>query len=175
MKMPAMSRRTALAATAMVVGVAVIALALLGGSGSSGGDNPASSADTKIDPVEPINPKDNDARNPEDEEPINYADPFAASFGASTLREVTVHVTANGYVNVGVYYRDRHKPRKMAVRSHSATRTFKGRFPMAAIVLQIPGNLPGGASRATCTLMIDGVEVDSKSTSKPGALKACVG
>ena len=177
MKMPAMSRRTAIAITAMAVGIAVIAVALLSGSGSSDTSSTEESAGSAIKPVDPIDPDDQDATGPEDEPtPTSLGDSFfPTAFGAKERRKVTVSFSGNGYVNVGVYYRDRKKPQLMAVRSHSATRTFKSRFPMAAIAIQIPGNLPGSASRATCTIVIDGVEVDKKTTTEPGALVYCTG
>jgi hypothetical protein len=45
---------------------------------------------------------------------------------------------------------------------------------MAAIAIQIPG-IPGSASRATCAIVIDGVEVNKKTTTEPGALVYCTG
>jgi hypothetical protein len=175
LRMRGLSRRTVIALVVMIAGVAVIAVALLGGSGSSDGAAKGQSRSSAIEPVEPIDPDDKDARDRREEETIDLADPFASSYGASGRRKVTVRVSGDGYVNVAVHYRDRKKPQQMAVSTHSATRTFTSRFPMAAIAIQIPGNLPGGASRATCTIVIDGIEVDTKSTKKPGAITACIG
>jgi hypothetical protein len=175
LRMRGLSRRTVIALVVMTVGVAVIAVALLGGSGGSNGAKKGQSGRSAIEPVKPIDPNDKDAKIPrDDDKAIDLDDPFATSFGASGRRKVTVRVSADGYVGVWVYYRDRKKPQQMAVRTHSATRTVKGRFPMAAVAMQIPGNLPGRASRATCTIIIDGVEVATVSTSKPWAIRACL-
>ena len=177
MKIPTMSRRTAFAATTMVIGLAVIALALVGGSNSPGGNTAASSADRKIDPVGPINPDDNDARKLGGEEDgIDSITPFADSFGTSGRRKVTVSVSGNGYVSIGLHFRDRKKPRVFAARTFTVTRTVKGRFPLAAVVLQLPDkkNITGAATRATCRIVIDGTEVSKESLTQRSKLKACV-
>lgn len=175
LRMRGLSRRTVIALVVMSAGVAVTAVALMGGSGSSDGADKTPDRSSAIEPVEPIDPNDKDAGEPDgDDKEIDFGDPFATSFGASGRRKVTVRVSGDGYVYVWVYYRDRKKPQSMVVTAHSATRTLKGRFPMAAIAIQIPRNVPGGASRATCTIVIDGLEVASLSASKPGASKTCI-
>lgn len=177
LRLSRLSRRTVIALVAILTGIAIIAGALFGGSGSSDPSPTQDRPSGAIEPLEPIDPDDPGAVGPKGEPtPLNLNDPFfPTAFGASNRREVTVRVSGNGYVNVGLYYRDRKKPRLMVVRAHSATRTFKGRFPMAAIAIQLPGNLPGSASRATCTIVIDGVEVDTETTTKPAELRYCTG
>ena len=176
LRMSRLSMRTVIPFVVIIVGIAVIAVALIGGSGSPGARSTNESSGA-IKPVEPIDPDDRDASGPRDEPtPLSMDDPFfPTAFGAKERRTVTVRVSGNGYVNVGLYYRDRKKPQLMVVRGHSATRTFKSRFPMAAIAIQLPPNLPGGASRGTCTIVIDGVEVDTETTNKPGELVYCTG
>ena len=177
LRMGRLSRRTVIPLVVIITGIAVVAVALFGGSGSPGTSPTAESSGGAIKPVAPIDPDDQDATDPrEGPTPNNLDDPFfPTAFGASDRRKVTVRVAGDGYVNVGLYYRDRKKPQLMVVSAHSATRTFKGRFPMAAIAIQLPGNLPGSASRATCTIVIDGVEVDTETTKKPGELVYCTG
>ena len=177
LRMSRLSRRTVIPVVVIIVGIAVIAVALIGGSGSPGTGPTVDGSGSAIKPVDPIDPDDKDATGPrEGPTPTNLDDPFfPTAFGASDRRKVTVRVSGDGYVNVGLYYRDRKKPQLMVVRAHSATRTFKGRFPMAAIAMQLPANLPGSASRATCTIVIDGVEVDTGTTNKPGELVYCTG
>lgn len=177
LRMNRLSRRTVIPLVVIITGIAVVVVALFGGSGSPDTKSTEKSSDSAIKPVEPIDPNDPDATGPrEGPTPTNMDDPFfPTAFGASNRRTVTVQVSGDGYVNVGLYYRDRKKPQLMVVQSHSATRTFKGRFPMAAIAIQLPGNLPGSASRATCTIVIDGVEVDTETTTKPGELRYCTG
>jgi hypothetical protein len=178
MKMPAMSRRTALAATAIVVGLAVIALALVGGSGSSGGGGVASSKGKAIEPVAPINPDDKDSRDPRDDkgDVIDPTDPFSTSFGHKGVRKVNIRIEGNGAVWARLNYRGRQSDQRTVNGSFSQTRKVKGGSPLASVAIQLPpGELPGAASRATCRIIIDGVEVSEKSTSEPGAVALCLG
>ena len=177
LRLSRLSRRTLIPLVVIIAGIAVIAVALFSGSGSPGTRSTDESSGGAIKPVEPIDPDDRDATGPRDEPtPLRMDDPFfPTAFGARERRTVTVQVSGNGYVNVGLYYRDRKKPQLMVVRGHSATRTFKSRFPMAAIAIQLPGNLPGGASRGACKIVIDGVDVDTETTTKPGELVYCTG
>ena len=175
MQPPDLSSRTFIALVAIVAGVVVIAMALPGGSGSSKETATASSTGKAIEPVKPLDPDDKDAGKPKKDDVDDLTDPFARSFGASGRRQVTISVSGNGYVNIGVYYRDRKKPRLLAAPTFTETRKVKGRFPLAAVVLQIQGNLQGAASRATCTIVVDGTEVSQETTTKPWALKICTG
>ena len=175
MQPPDLSRRTIIAVVAIVAGVVVIAMTLLGGSGSSKETTTASSPGRAIEPVKPLDPDDKEAGKPKKDDVDDLTDPFARSFGASGRRQVTVSVSGNGYVYIGVHYRDRKKPRAVAAPAFTETRNVKGKFPLAAVSIQIPGNGQGVASRATCTIVIDGIEVSRESTSKPWAFKACIG
>ncbi|MGI9085522.1 MAG: hypothetical protein ACR2FE_09565 [Aeromicrobium sp.] len=147
---------------------------------SSDGTTGSPSRDQVIDPLAPIDPDDKgsgelgklkDGR----EKTVDLSDPFATGFGTSGRRKVTVRVSADGVANVGVSYRDGKRTQRAVIRTYTATRTVKGRFPMAALAIQLPGNLPGSANRATCTIVVDGVEVARKSTTEPGAVTVCVG
>ncbi|MGH3474520.1 MAG: hypothetical protein ACRDOT_06355 [Aeromicrobium sp.] len=170
----------------VIVGAGVVAMlvALLSSSGSPTSDNPRQSGNRSkaIEPVAPIDPEDIDQVPAAKDKPVDPADPFAISFGKSARRDVTVRVTSNGLVNMSESYRNEKKPSKRVVNgSYTETRTFKSRYPMASVILQIPGSpktsvrLPGTASRATCTITIDGVEVAKQTTTKPGGLVFCIG
>lgn len=147
------------------------------GTAASSSERAASDAErgSVIDPVEPLDPDDADARSAGSEPLPDRTNLFGTSYGASGPRKVTVRVTANGFVNIGVYYRDREDPELMVAQGFSATRTVKGRSPRAAIVMQLRADLPGSATRATCTIFVDDIEVTRTSTSEPGLIKSCIG
>ena len=174
---------TLLAAVLVTTGIVIIVVSLLSSSSSPNSDNPAQrNNQSAVEPVPPINPEDVDPQPAATDKPVNPTDPFAISFGKSARREVTVRVNADGLVNMSESYRDRKKPSQRVVNgSYSNTRTFKSRYPMASIVLQIPGSpktkarLPGAATRATCSITIDGVQVAKQTTTKPGGLTFCIG
>ena len=177
MQPPDLSRRTLVAVVAIVVGVVVVAMAFLGASGSSD-ETTASSPGKAIKPIEPLDPDDKDAgkykKNVDDRFDPSAFDPFAGSFGASGRRKVTVSVSGNGYVSIAVYYRDRKKPRVMHASTFRETRKVKGRFPLAAVVIQIPSYLhTSAAGRATCRIVIDGIEVSQESASGRWDLETC--
>jgi hypothetical protein len=183
LRMPDLSGRTLMAIVAVMTGVVAMLVALLSSSSSPTSDNPRQSSNRSkaIEPVAPIDPEDVEPPAKTDK-PVNPTDPFAISFGKSARRDVTVRVTSNGLVNMSESYRNKKKPSQRVVNgSYSATRTFKSRYPMASVVLQIPGSpktsvrLPGTASRATCTITIDGVQVAKQTTTKPGGLVFCIG
>jgi len=170
-----------MAAVVVMAGIVAMLVALLSSSSSPNSDNPRQSSNRAIEPVEPIDPGDVE-QAPKVEKTANPTDPFAISFGRSARRNVTVRVTSNGLVNMSVSYRNAKKPKSRVVNgSFSETRTFKGRYPMASVVLQIPGSpktsyrLPGTATTATCTVTIDGVQVAKRTTTKPGLLEFCIG
>lgn len=176
MQRPELTRRTVFAVMVIVAGLAVVAVALLRDSGSSTVTATASGSGEAIKPVKPLDQDYKDAGKPKENVDVkDVADPFAESYGASGRRKVTVNVFADGYVAIGLYYRDRKKPRVLATRTLSETRRVTGRFPLTAVVMQIPGSRQGVASRATCTITIDGTEVSRVSTSKPWALESCLG
>jgi hypothetical protein len=160
----------------VVAGIVIIVVALLNGSSSSTSDDPRLSKPGAVEPVEPINPEDVEKRPDTKVKKVDPTDPFAISFGKSARREVTLRVTGNGSVNVAVSYRDDKQSSKRVInRAYSTTRVFKGRYPMGMVAIQIPGKLPGSASRASCTIEIDGVEVSTRSTTEAGALVYCIG
>ncbi len=168
---------TLLAAVLVTTGIVIIVVSLLSSSSSPNSDNPAQrSNQSAVEPVPPINPEDVDPQPAATDKPVNPTDPFAISFGKSARREVTLRVRGNGSVNVAVSYRDDKQSSKRVInRAYSTTRVFKGRYPMGMVAIQIPGNLPGSASRASCTIEIDGVEVSKRSTTEAGALVYCIG
>ena len=161
-----------MALVVVMAGIVAMLVALLSGS-SSPNSSAASSKDKAIEPLAPINPEDEDKTIENDETvPI---DPLGGSFGTSGRRKVTVSVSADGYVGIQVYYRDRKKPQTLTVGNFKETRTVRGRFPLAAVVMQVPGDFHGAASRATCRIVIDGTEVSQESATKPWQVKACQG
>jgi len=177
---PGLTKPTLVALVVVVAGALAMTVALLSGSGSpNGGASGQNGENRAIEPVAPINPSDAEATQPADVggKPLDVTNPFAVSFGAAGRRTVTVRVSGDGAVNVGVYYRDKKEPtQRLVTGSFSKTRTFEGRFPMVAVAIQVPGNVPGTATRATCTIEIDGIEVVTKSTKRAGALPTlCVG
>jgi len=175
LRMPDVNRWTILAAVLVVTGIVIIVVSLI--SGSSTGDNPRlSSKPSAVEPLEPIDPGDVEQRPDTKDKTIDPTDPFAISFGKAARREVTLRVTGNGSVNVAVSYRDDKQESKRVINgAYSTTRVFKGKFPMGMVAIQIPGKLPGSASRASCTIEIDGVEVSTRSTKEAGALVYCIG
>ena len=175
MQPPDLSRRTVIAVGAIVAGVVVIAVALLGGSGSSENPAAASGPGKSIEPVEPLDPDDKDAGKPKKNDVDDLTDPFASNFGTRAKHKVTVRATGNGSVNIGVHYRDRKKPKAVYANGFQETRTITTRYPLAAITIQIPGTAPGAATIATCTIVIDNVEVSRKTTRKPWAVEGCIG
>ncbi|MFZ0142537.1 MAG: hypothetical protein WAL70_15765 [Aeromicrobium sp.] len=160
----------------MITGVLAMLVALLSGSSDSNSDNPAQASNRKdIEPVAPIDPQDATVQKPSVDEPLDLGDPFAVSFGKSGLRKVNFTITGNGAVNFSVSYRDHKGDDKRQINgSYSKTRKVRGRYPLIALAVQLPPKLPGGATRATCTVTIDGVEVDKKSTTKAGYLLFCI-
>ena len=169
-----LSRRTVLAMIATVLGLVAISVAAFGGSGSSSGSGPGQSNTRAIEPVAPIDPDDKDAGKPDKKSSVDLTDPFATSFGAKAKHKVTVRVTANGAANIAVYYRDRKKPKVLSPGSEE-TRTITARYPLAAVSLQLPGDAPGVATIATCTIVIDDVVVSQESTRKKWAVGGCIG
>ena len=183
LRMPDFTRRTLMATVVVMVGIVAILVAALSSSSSPNANSPGQRSNQgAVEPVPPINPEDLDPQPAATESPVNPTDPFAVSFGKSARRDVTVKVNANGAVNMSLSYRDKKKPTKRVVNgAFSETRTFKSRYPMASLVLQIPGSpktsvrLPGTATRATCVISIDGVQVAKQTTTKPGGLVFCIG
>ena len=178
LRMPDLSGRTLMAIVVVMAGIVAMLVALLSSSSSPTSDNPRQSSNRSkaIEPVAPINPEDVEPRPASTGKPVNPTDPFAISFGKSARRDVTVRVTGNGFVNMSESYRNDKKGSQRVVNgSYSATRTFKSRYPMATVAVQIPAQLPGSASRATCTIAIDGIEVAKQTIDRPGYLVFCVG
>ncbi len=174
LRMPGLSRRTLVSLVAVMAGSVAMLVALLSGSSSPTSGSAASSKDKSIEPVAPLNPEDKGRDN--DGDTTLPVDPFGGSFGASGRRKVTVSVSANGYAGFRVYYRDRKEPRSLVANpTFTETRTVDGRFPFAAVVMQVPGYYPGAASRVTCKIVIDGTEVSKESATKPWTVNTCLG
>ena len=180
LRMPYLSRRTLMASVVVLAGIAAMMVALLGGVGPLNQDEPRpKSTSTVIEPVAPIDPDDiqelPEPKKEDEEEPIDPDGPFAESFGKSARRNVTINVTGNGTMGVTVTYRVGKKDdQRVVTREFTTTRTFKGRYPMAAVLVQIPKPGLGGATRATCAISIDGVEVTRQTTTRPNAPTYCV-
>ena len=166
-----------MASVIVMAGVLAMLVALLSGSSAPNSENPAQSKDREaVDPVAPLDPNDLASGERFNDTEPDGPNPFANSYGASGRRKVTVQVSANGYLGIRVYYRDRQKPKTVAVNKFSQTRTMTGRLPMAVVVMQLPGSFPGSATRATCTITIDGLEVDTQTTKKkPWSIQTCAG
>jgi hypothetical protein len=165
-----------MASVIVMAGILAMLVALLSGSSAPNSDNPAQSRRKAVEPVAPLNPHDAAVKKSgPSAKPADPADPFAVSFGKSGLRKVTIRIVGNGLVNFSVSYRDHKGDSKRQVSgTYSRTRTIRGRYPLVSLAIQIPGGIPGSASRATCTITIDGVEVDEKTTSKAGYLMFCI-
>jgi hypothetical protein len=170
------SRRTLMALVVVMAGIVAMLVALLSGSSSPNSDNPAQSNRKAVEPVAPLDP-DDVVQNPSQDigKALDLTDPFATSYGKAGRREVTVRISGNGAVNVGLYYRDKKRSTRQVQGSYSVTRTVEGRYPLAAVVIQLPGKLPGAASRATCTIVIDGIKVTTQTAKQAGALTICTG
>ncbi len=172
LRKPGLTRPILIALVLVIAGILAMTVALLSGSSSPSGDA-ASSKDKAIGPLAPIDPEDEGKTIDGDE--IAPIDPFAGSFGTSGRRKVTVSVSGNGYVGIKLYYRDRKKPRTLTASNFSETRTVEGRFPLAAIVIQVPGTFHGAASRATCRIVVSGTEVSQESATKPWEVRVLSG
>lgn len=178
MHMPAESRN-AVAVGVIVIGLVVAGLAAFGDP-RSWREPPSIVSNDKlggIDPVEPVDPENPGPSLTEDdpeslEDPTN---PFVTSIGGNFEHKVTIRVSADGVVQVGVYYRDGKQQEQVGVDSNfSTTRTFTGGYPLSMVMVTIPKKYPGRATRATCTISIDGRKVDKDTTTKPRSLARCV-
>jgi hypothetical protein len=177
LRMPYLSGRTLVATVVVLAGLAVIVVALLSGAGPLTTDEPRPrSTSTVIEPVAPIDPDDiQELPKAKDKETVDPNGPFAESFGKSIRRTVTITVSGNGAMGVTVTYRDGKKgDQRVVTGEFTTTRTFKGRYPMAAVTVQIPEKATGGATRATCTISINGVEATRQTTTRPDAPTFCV-
>ena len=178
MQMPAVSRNL-VAVAVIVTGLVATGIAYFGDPGSSGeplssvsNDRPAA-----IDPVAPVDPENPGPSLNEDysQSPDDPTNPFATGIGGNFEHKVTIRVSANGVVQVGVYYRDGKQQEQVGVDSRfSTTRSFKGSYPLSMVTVTIPRKYPGRASRATCAIAIDGHKVDSDTTRKPSSTARCV-
>ena len=178
LRMRHLSRRTLMATVVVLAGIAVMLVALLSSVGPLNRDEPRpSSTSTVIEPVAPIDPDADiqELRKPKEQKTVDPNGPFAESFGKSIRRNVTIHVSGDGSMGVSVAYRDGKEGDKRVVTGEFTTsRTFKGRYPMAAVTVQLPENSFGGATRATCAITIDGVEVTKQTTTRPDAPTYCL-
>jgi hypothetical protein len=179
LRIPDLSRREIAAIIVVVIaGIVAMTVGALSSSSEPNSANPAQNRNRDVEPVSPINPNDPVAQAPgPTDKPINPADPFAICYGKSGLRKVTFRITANGAVNMSVSYRDHKEESKRVVSGgYSKTRMIRGRYPLVAVAIQLPGRIiPGSASHATCTVTIDGVKIAEQTTTKDGALTFCIG
>lgn len=169
-------RRNLLALVVVLAGIVAIAGALLGTYNSSKSDDPQStSKNTSIEPVAPIESEDVPEIPETKPNTVDETGPFADSYGKSSRRKVEIQVTGNGAVNIAVTYRDGKKPDYRVVNgNYTVARTFKGKYPMAAVAAEIPKNAQNAASRATCSITIDGVEVTKQTTTRANTAAFCV-
>jgi hypothetical protein len=178
LRMRHMSGRTLMATVVVLVGIAAVLVALLSSVGPLNRDEPRPrSTSTVIEPVAPIDPDDDiqELRKPKDQETVDPNGPFAESFGKSVRRNVTIQVSGDGSMGVSVTYRDgKESDERVVTGEFTTSRTFKGRYPMAAVTVQLPENAPGGATRGTCAIAINGVEVTKQTTTRPDAPTICV-
>ena len=177
LRMPHLSRRDLAAIVVAVAGIVAMTVGMVSSSSAPNSANPAQNRHTDVEPVSPINPRDAAGTRPgPSAEPLDPTDPFAISFGKSGVHKVTFNVTGNGSVNISVSYRDRKKATPRVINgSFSQTRTIRGRYPLVSLAMQIAGSkIPGSATRATCTITIDGVEVVKKTTTQAGYLTFCI-
>lgn len=159
----------------MAAGITIIVVVLLSRSSATDASD-AAERSRPVEPVAPINPADKNTQNLGNlgsaERYINPADPFASSYGGNFKHTVSVRISANGPVNLRVRYRDGKDVSTVAVGGgYSDTRTFKGGLPLVAVAIQI---IPS-ATRGTCSVEVDGVEVAKNVGTKPGFLTYCVG
>lgn len=170
MRMPDLSRRQVMAIVAIIAGLVAITLALIGGSGSSGSGGPDRSR--SIDPVAPLDPNDKNPGKFTGEDPLAGAgDPFSSSFGAKGPRKITVRVSGNGPLGVGIRYRGGHKTVRVVSRAYSVTRTVKGGSPSAIVGIRLGPHTNHGS----CSILVDGVKVASRSIGDPFGVTTCVG
>jgi hypothetical protein len=172
MRVSDLSRRTILALVAAIAGVVVITVALLSGTDSNG--TAGSDRTQNINPVAPLDPDDVGAKTDEKKtDPLeDFGDPFATGFGGNLRHKVTVRFTANGPATAGIQYRDRKtQQKKTFTGSYSVSRTFKSRFPTVQAAMQI---YPP-ATTGTCTVIIDGAQVSSRTTNKRFGVVVCAG
>jgi hypothetical protein len=171
MRLPDLSRRTIFAVVAVIAGVVAITLALLSDTESNGAAGPDRTQN--INPVAPLDPDDADAKNAKKTDPLkDLGDPFATGFGGKVRHKVTVRFTANGPATAGIQYRDRKtQQKKTFTGSYSVSRTFKSRFPTVQAAMQI---YPP-ATTGTCTVIIDGAQVSSRTTNKRFGVVVCGG
>ena len=175
LRRPDLSRTDLAMIVVVVAGIVAMLVGLLSSSSEPNSANPAQNSNRDVEPVAPIDPQDAAAKPGSSGAPLNPTDPFAISFGKSDRRKVTFRVTGNGSVNLSVSYRDHQKTASRVVNgSYSKTRTIRGRYPMVSLVIQVPPGIPGAATRATCEITIDGIQVDKKVTTKPGYLMFCI-
>ena len=170
--MPDLSRRMVVALVGVVAGLTFILLALFGGSSSS---DEAGVNDTDrpiaIEPVAPLG-ADTDEKRPKDTDALDdVIDPFANDFGSKSRHKVTVRITANGPGRVGVRYRKGRQQVALFNRSYSQTRTVRSNYP----VVQLAAQIFPPANRGSCTVIIDGVEVSSHTTTKEYGVVVCTG
>ena len=139
MHMPAESRNV-VAVGVIVIGLVVAGLAAFGDP-RSWREPPSSVSNDKlggIDPVEPVDPENPGPSLTEDdpeslEDPTN---PFVTSIGGNFEHKVTIRVSADGVVQVGVYYRDGKQQEQVGVdSSFSTTRTFTGGYPLSMVMV----------------------------------------
>ena len=151
-----------------------ITLALFGGSGSSGsGGGPPK--DRSIDPVEPHQPQRQGRQEAlNDRDPLaDVGDPFASSFGSQGLAQGDgPRFRQRDGPASPLRYRDGHKSGQVAngdvLRGLAPSRAV---LPHAAVGIQIAGK----TTRGTCTILVDGVKVASKTVRKAWGVTFCVG
>lgn len=179
MHMPVVSRNV-VAIAMIVTGLVATGTAYVGDPGSSGEPRSRASNDrpTVIDPVAPVDREQREMSSSEEGSGSTEStqNPFVTSIGGNFEHTVKVRVSTNGGVRISVYYRDGKSTEQLASNTdYSTTRTFKGGYPLSMVVVEIPRKVPGRATRATCSITVDGHKVDSDTTTKPRSGARCVG
>jgi hypothetical protein len=92
-------------------------------------------------------------------------DHFNSKYGDRGEHEVTVRLSGRGRFQLE--WRDNRDSEAGVIRGATTTRTVKGGFPLALVVIQ-------GAPSATCTISVDGIEKTSENATNY-EVKVCYG
>lgn len=172
--------RNAVAVAVTVIGLVAIGLAFFGSPGLSG-EPDTRSFSHKPAAIEPVKPVDTEDLGPSSEEADtkpseDFTNPFSTSIGGNFAHKVAIEVSADGVVQVAVNYRDGKQQEQLAVNSTFSTkRTVRGGYPLSMVTVTIPRKYPGRATRATCTISVDGRKVDSDTIKRVRSVARCVG
>ena len=101
---------------------------------------------------------------------ISDKNPFSSSFGDTRLHTVTIRVSGDGAVYVGYRYRDGKASNSRVIsRSFSTSRSVHGPLPVAQVGVQVMTS----GTYATCSILIDGVVVNSSTAHGANHVTVC--